>query len=154
MKLGSKIFGLSQILAQNFKLVEKGRKMQLETTAANNGSKMRLGVIRDYTTSPFVIEDRIDILAEIIRFATYKNLSLVARKESESETEEDNHEAMATEDSDKDHDDMEIEFIGKRAYTKDKVAIQDPAASTNKKIKLGFQKKDKVKNDKLEDAIR
>ena len=49
-------------------------------------SKGRLGVVRDFSTFPFTVDDRIDILAEILRFATYKNLSLAIRKHSESES--------------------------------------------------------------------
>lgn len=70
-----------------------------------------------------MIEDRIDILAEIMRFATYKNLSLVARKKSDSDTEENDQQENVTEESDKELDDMDIEFIGKRAYNKDKVTF-------------------------------
>ena len=118
------------------------------------GSKIKLGVVRDFESQPFVIEDRIDILAEIMRFATYKNLSLVARKKSDSDTEENDQQENVTEESDKELDDMDIEFIGKRAYNKDKVTFQDPATSASKKIKPVFQKKDKQKSDMLEDTIK
>lgn len=127
--------------------------MQEETKNPNSG-KVKLGVVRDYSISPFVVEDRIEILTEIMRFATYKNLSLVARKDSASDPEDSDNQANVKEDSESDNDDMEIEFIGKRAYNKDKSPFQDPAASAGKKIKVVSQRKQKQKSDRLEEAIK
>lgn len=124
--------------------------MQLEKQHST-ALKSNLAFVRDYAVSPLAVEDRIDLLAEITRFSTYKNLSLVVRKESESESIDQN---SAVHDSDKDFDDMDIEFIGKRAYTKEQIASRDPAQQSAKKVKPVFSKQQKQTNDRLEDAIR
>ena len=127
--------------------------MQEEARQINH-AKTKLGVVRDYSACPFGVEDRIQILAEMMRFATYKNLSIVAREDSESDPEDQENQDTASEKSDNEHGDMEIEFIGKRAYKKDKVSFQDPLGPSKKKIKPVTQKSLKVKSDRLEEAIK
>ena len=90
-----------------------------------------------------------EILAELLRFATYKNLSFVQRQDSDSETSEDDKDDNEGQDNG-----VEIEFIGKRAYNKDKTVPVSDANVKKLKTKNGSKKPKKTQSDKLEIAIK
>lgn len=107
-------------------------------------SKPQSVIIRNLNINPVNIQDKIDILSELMRFSTYKNLSFIQRHDSDTESETEDE----TEDNGPDNG-IEIEFIGKRRYNKGSTQKD----KSKKKLKVATKKVSKGKNDKLEQAI-
>lgn len=110
-------------------------------------SKPKSIIMRNMNSNPLKIEDKISIISELLRFATYKNLSFIERADthSESDTEDETEDKCGDET-------LEIEFIGKRASQNVTKARKDK--TQKKKLKVAKTKVTKKKNDKMEDAIK
>jgi hypothetical protein len=109
-----------------------------------------LKITRCFDKNPITTDDKIDILSQLIRFATFKNLSFVQRKDSTSESENELEEPEQDRNDGKKMDD--IEFIGKRAYNKDKtIGIKNK--SSIKKVKT-TSKNLKNTDEQLEKTLK